>query len=63
MGWKATAEITRKKAINLIMNSIDKTPYDKMTNEELIDLIYDLNIGDDINKPYYGCKFIIVDEK
>jgi hypothetical protein len=61
MGWKSTIELTRREAINVIMESLDKTPYDEMTNEELEDMMYGLNIGDDINKPYFGHNFTIID--
>jgi hypothetical protein len=61
MGWKSTIELTRREAIDAIMKSLDKTPYDEMTNEELEDMMYGLNIGDDINKPYFGHNFIITD--
>jgi hypothetical protein len=59
MGWKSTIEITRKEAIQAIISSLDKTPYDEMTNEQLEDMMYQLDIGDDLNKPYYGHNFII----
>ena len=59
MGWKSTIEITRKEAIQAIIASLDKTPYDEMTNDELEELMYKLDIGDDTDKPYYGHNFII----
>ena len=59
MGWKSTIEITRKEAIQAIISSLDKTPYDEMTNEQLEDMMYQLDIGDDVDKPYYGYNFII----
>jgi len=59
MGWKSTIEITRKEAIQAIISSLDKTPYDEMTNDELEELMYKLDIGDDTDKPYYGYNFII----
>jgi hypothetical protein len=59
MGWKSTIEITRKEAIQAIISSLDKTPYDEMTNEQLEDMMYQLGIGDDVDKPYYGHNFII----
>ncbi len=61
MGWKSTIEISRRDAIKAIMESLDKTPYDEMTNDQLDDLMSGLNIGDDIDKPYYGYNFIIRD--
>lgn len=59
MGWKSTINITRREAIQAIMQSLDETPYDNMSNDELADLMYKLDIGDDHNKPYYGCNFSI----
>jgi hypothetical protein len=59
MGWKSTIEITRKEAIQAIISSLDKTPYDEMTNKQLEDMMCQLDIGDDVHKPYYGYNFII----
>lgn len=47
MGWKSTIDITREEAIAAIIESMDKTPYDLMTNSELEEMMYRLNIGDD----------------
>jgi len=58
MGWKSTIEITRKEAIQAIISSLDKTPYDEMTNKQLEDMMYQLDIGDDVHKPYYEYYFI-----
>ena len=63
MGWKSTIDITRGEAINAILKSLDKTPYDNMTNEQLEDMMYKLDIGDNINLPYYGYNFCITDKK
>ena len=62
MGWKSTIQITRREAIKAIMESLDKTPYDEMSDEQLVDVMYGLDIGDDLNKPYYGHNFWIVGE-
>ena len=59
MSWKSTIEITRREAIQAIISSLDKTPYDEMTNEQLENMMYQLDIGDDFNKPYYGHNFTI----
>lgn len=59
MGWKSTIKLTRKEAIQAIISSFDKTLYDEMTNEQLEQVMYQLNIGDDLKKPYYGHNFII----
>lgn len=61
MGWKSTMEITRRQAISAIMQAIDKTPYDDMTNEQLEDMMDRLGIGEDFDKPYYGHNFIVRD--
>ena len=63
MGWKSTKVITREEAIKAIMQSLDETPYDEMSNEELTEVMYQLDIGDDENKPYYGHNFLIADSK
>jgi len=57
MGWKSTIDIKRRDAINAIISTIDKTPYDEMSNEELETLMYNLGIGDEAGKPYYGHNF------
>jgi len=44
------------------MAALDKTPYDDMTNQELESIMYDLNFGDDLDKPYFGRNFNIVDK-
>lgn len=59
MGWKSTIEITRKDAIVAIIKSLDKTSYNGKTNEELENMMYELNIGDDLELPYYGYNFTI----
>jgi hypothetical protein len=51
MGWKSTIELTRREAINAIMQCLEKTPYDEMSNEELEEIMYGLGLGDDIDKP------------
>lgn len=63
MGWKSTKTLTRRQAIAAITASLDKTPYDEMSNEELENMMYGLGIGDDLNKPYYGHNFTVVDDE
>ena len=41
------------------MASLDKTPYDEMSDDELKDVMYQLGIGDDVDKPYYSYNFNI----
>lgn len=60
MGWKSSICITRKEAINAIMQTIDN-PYEERSNRELEDIMYKLNIGDDTNLPYFGHNFRVVD--
>ena len=62
MGFKSTIDITRSEAIRAIKESLDNTPYNHISNEELEDMMYELGIGDDTNKPYYGHNFNIKDE-
>lgn len=62
MGWKSTIDLTRREAIEAIMKAMDKTPFDDMSNEELEHMMYGLDIGDHLDKPYYGHNFTIIDE-
>jgi hypothetical protein len=34
-----------------------------MTNDELTNIMYGLDMGDDTDKPYYGHNFNIVDDE
>lgn len=61
MGWKSTIDITRREAINAIIQSLERTPYDEMSNEQLEDMMYKLNIGEEVGLPYYGHNFTIYD--
>jgi len=63
MGWKSTINLTRSQAITAILSTIKKTPYDNMTNDELTNIMYGLDMGDDTDKPYYGHNFNIVDDE
>lgn len=61
MGWKSTIEITREDAINAILETLkQKSVYHRMSNEELERVMYNLGIGDDIDKSYFGYNFEIV---
>ncbi len=62
MGWKSTIDLTREEAIQAIISCIDRTPFDEMSNEELEEMMYGLGIGDDLNKPYFGHNFSIIDK-
>jgi hypothetical protein len=63
MGWKSTIDITREEAIQAIINSFDKTKFEDRSNSELERMMYQFNIGDDINKPYFGHNFNIHNSK
>jgi hypothetical protein len=60
MGWKSSIQLTRKEAIIAIITALEETPYDNMSNEELENLMYELNIGDDEKLPYYGYNFMVM---
>jgi hypothetical protein len=59
MGWKSTLRISRKRAIETIMDEYLKIY--RLSNEDLGDLM-DSMFGDDINKPYYGYNFYVKDK-
>jgi hypothetical protein len=61
MGWKSTIDITRDQAINAILRSMPNS-FEELSNAELKDMMYKLGIGDDLEKPYYGYNFNIVDK-
>jgi hypothetical protein len=63
MGWKSTITLTREEAIRAILESLDKTPFEDMTNIELEEAMYRLGIGDEPGKPYYGHNFSITDKE
>ena len=45
------------------MQTLDRFPLDEMTNEQLEHFMYQLDIGEDVDKPYYGHNFTIIDEE
>ena len=51
MGWKSTLELTRKEAIELILNNIDT-----MSNDEL-SFMLSAGFGENLNLPHYGRNF------
>ena len=63
MGWKSTIDISRQEAIQAIMQSIDKTPYGELSDEELESMMYSLGIGNDMDKPYCGFNFNIIKDE
>jgi len=63
MGWKSTIQLTRYEAIQAIMNCIDRTPFDSMSNAELEEVMYRMGMGDDTSLPYYGHNFDIVNKE
>ena len=60
MGWKSTITITRREAITAIMQAVDKTPYDELSNEELSLMMDRLGIGEEVGLPYHGHNFSVV---
>jgi hypothetical protein len=63
MGWKSTITLTREEAIRAILETLDKTTFEDMTNIELEEYMYRLGIGDEPGKPYYGHHFNVIDEE
>jgi hypothetical protein len=51
--------ITRSEAYKLIHDRLNAYRLNKMSNEELIDIIESIGIGNNINLPYYGTEFTI----
>lgn len=60
MGWKSTIEISRTEAKKLILEKL--MSLDNLSNKELENMLEELGYGDNINLPYYGYNFNIVDE-
>lgn len=58
MGWKSTLKLSREDAISAIMGEYAKIYL--MSNDELSTMM-DSMFGDDIDKPYYGSNFWVVD--
>lgn len=63
MGWKSTLDITRREAIIAIMEAMEKTPYDHLSNKQLEEMMDDLSIGDNPELPYYGHNFSVYDNR
>lgn len=61
MGWKSTINITRERAIDLILSRLDRSVYDNMTDSEIEEMLYKLGFGDETNLPYFGYNFNITD--
>ena len=59
MGWKSTIEISRSEAINLIIRRL--TDSENLSNRELEDILEGIGFGDNLDLPYYGYNFNIVD--
>lgn len=57
MGWKSTVDISRDKAIGLIMSRILVA-----SNTELSNALDSFGFGDNSELPYYGCNFSVLDE-
>ena len=62
MGWKSTITITKDDAIRAIMETMNiENPYSKLSAAALEQIMYDLGIGEDYNKPYFGHNFEIIE--
>ena len=57
MGWKATIDITRDKAIKMIMDYAFS-----LSDSELEELLERIGFGDDLNLPCLGYNFNITNE-
>lgn len=60
MGWKSTRDIEKSEAIRLIFERLLQVH--TLSNDELSDILEALGYGDDINLPYYGYNFWVVDK-
>lgn len=58
MGWKSTANITKKEALELLFKAIMSSDTPIRNIEYAVEAFY----GDDPNLPYYGNNFMITDE-
>ena len=63
MGWKSTVDITRKKAIQLIIDEVYKNRYSTLSNEQLANTLEAIGFGDNTELPYYGRNFIVRDNE
>ena len=59
MGWKSTLTLSRETALATIMGELAKIHL--KSNTELGDLMDEM-FGDDIERPYYGHNFLVVDK-
>lgn len=57
MGWKATKDLTRAEAIRLIIEATMGS-----CNCDLPDVLDALGYGDDLELPYYGYNFRVIDD-
>ena len=57
--WLEHVNISREEAYKLILDRLSRYKLDKMSDEELIDIIESIGIGNDINLPHYGTEFTI----
>jgi hypothetical protein len=61
MGWKSTVDITRKEAIKLIFTRM--ADVHTMSDYDLGQMLETLGYGEDMNLPYYGHDFLIIDKE
>ena len=60
MGWKSTIDITRSQAKELIIKEL--TLLEDKTNDELAEMVAEFGYGDDLDKPYFGYNFNVIDD-
>jgi hypothetical protein len=56
---KTTIDITREEGIKVINDRVSRYKLEKLTDNELCNLIGKIGYGDDKNLPYYGFNFKI----
>ena len=57
--WLEHVNISREEAYKIIYDRLNCYRLNKMSDEELIDMIESIGIGNNINLPYYGTEFAI----
>lgn len=63
MGWKSTVEISRDEVIELILLKVGVDVLNKMSNRDLENMVESLGFGDNIDLPYFGHNFYVVNNK
>ncbi len=66
MGWKSTIDISREEAISAICNvkaTFFEKAFEAMSNTQLEDMMYSLEIGDRTDYPYHGYNFNVTGKR